>query len=97
MQRALTDASPVYLVQALKLATDPKIELTDQMRRIAIPRLLHGNFDPHVRIAAVEAMAARPHADFVIPLVELLKSVSADDTHLPPRSAAWRCGIACAT
>ncbi|MBX9625811.1 MAG: c-type cytochrome [Gemmataceae bacterium] len=38
--------------------------------------------DPKVTRAAVEAVIAHPHADFVKPLVELIPKVPADDTHL---------------
>ncbi len=36
---------------------------------------------PHVRRAAAEGMAAHPHADFVQPLVGMLKALPGDDTH----------------
>ena len=37
---------------------------------------------PHQTRAAVEAVTFHPHADFVAPLVELLKKCPPDDTHL---------------
>jgi len=37
---------------------------------------------PRVQCAAAQAVIFHPHADFVAPLVELLKKVPADDTHL---------------
>ena len=38
--------------------------------------------NPHVGAPLVEAMTFHPHADFVAPLVELLKKCPPDDTHL---------------
>lgn len=38
--------------------------------------------DPKVTRAAAEAVIAHPHADFVAPLVKLIPTIPADDTHL---------------
>jgi len=48
---------------------------------------------PHVRRAATEAMTAHPHADFVAPLVGMLKTLPADDamTRYSARVALRNC------
>ncbi|MBX9626241.1 MAG: hypothetical protein K2X82_20750, partial [Gemmataceae bacterium] len=53
----------------------------EQHRKTAL-RVL-AEFDaPRLRRATVQAVAAHPHADFVKPLVELIPTIPADDTHL---------------
>jgi putative heme-binding domain-containing protein len=64
---------------ARALASRPKWEKDE--RAIALDILK--SFDaPRLKRAVVEGIGYHPHADFVAPLVELLKKVPADDTHL---------------
>src|SRR5205823_5813388 len=65
----------VHAMKALRAAA----ELTPAIRT-AVSDVLSG--DSKVQRAAVEAVIFHPHADFVAPLVELLKKCPADDTHL---------------
>ncbi|HJZ60228.1 MAG TPA: PVC-type heme-binding CxxCH protein [Gemmataceae bacterium] len=38
--------------------------------------------DPHIRLAAAEAVISHPHPEFVQPLIELIEKTPAEDTHL---------------
>jgi putative heme-binding domain-containing protein len=54
----------------------------DDDGRGLVRQFLEGPVSAHHKRAAVEAIITYPHADYVKPLVELIPTVPADDTHL---------------
>jgi putative heme-binding domain-containing protein len=69
---------PLAAVRAVRVAAARKA-LTPGLRAALAAAL---GDHPRVARAAAEAAVAHPHADFVPPLVELLRKLPADDTHL---------------